>query len=109
MNRILNWALNLSPQHQVLVVRYEDLKQDTMKEVERMVTFLGLPFNEEAVTQRLAEDFTVFKRLHKQEDDFKRYTDDQTVHMRSVVLKAIKLVKDKNMAHIIRLNDYLKK
>lgn len=109
LDRIQNWVLTQTPQHPVIVVRYEDLKQDTLKEVEKMVTFLGFPFNEEDTAQKLAEDFTSFKRPHNEEEDFKRYTDEQILHMKSVVLQAIKLTEDKNMTHVVRLSDYLQK
>ena len=102
------WVLNQQPSHPVMVVRYEDLKTDTMKEMERMLTFLGFPFSEEEVSERLAEDFTVFKRAHRG-DDFKHYTDDQMMYMRSVLLEAIKSAEDKNMAHVLKLDDYLEK
>lgn len=109
LTRLRNWVLNQTPEHPVVVVKYEDLKKDTMTEVEKILTFLGFSFDENYVSQRLAEDFTMFKRPHSKESEFERYTGDQLQHMKSVVLQAIKLVEEKLMTHVVKLDDYLDK
>ena len=105
--RIKNWILVPSSGHQVLVVKYESLKRDSLTEIERMMTFLRLPFDRETVAKRLAEDFTEFKRPHSKEKDFKRYTDEQILLIRNTVAKAIQLTESTNMTHVLDLNEYM--
>lgn len=108
VKRIQNWVLKVLPEHPVLVVRYEDLKIDTTREVERMLAFLQLPFSSDQVSQKLEEDFTTFKRVHSDESEFEHYTDDQRDHIKSAILQVVKLAEASNMTHVLRLNEYLR-
>lgn len=45
---------NRDPQHPTLLIRYEDLKRDTLNEFLRMITFLGLPVDEERARRSIA-------------------------------------------------------
>lgn len=102
--RIQNWVLEKQMDHAVLIVRYEDLKSNTVKEVERMLTFLQHPFNAEDIPSRLAQDFTTFKRPH--DVDFERYTSSQKLYIESVLLQTIKHAQDSNMTHVLNLEEY---
>ena len=106
---IENWILRQSRNNsnKVLVVKYEDLKQDTLKEIGRMMTFLGLPFDKEVVAHRLAEDFTDFKQPHNAGSDFEHYRFDQIMRVKDAVLRAIRLTEKSNMTHVLDLTDYL--
>lgn len=108
VKRIQNWVLKVLPEHPVLVVRYEDLKIDSTREVERMLAFLQLPFSSDQVSQKLEEDFTTFKRVHSDESEFEHYTDDQRDHINSAILQVVELAEASNMTHVLRLNEYLR-
>ena len=97
-----------SPEHPVLVVKYEDLKQNTAKEIERIMRFLKLHFDSKALAQTLEQDFTEFKRPHSNQTDFRRYDDSQLLHVKSTLTRAIELVKMRNMTHVLDLKEYLK-
>ena len=43
--------------------RYEDLKSDVVANVEIMLDFLGFPYHHDLVKEKLAPDFSVFKRF----------------------------------------------
>ncbi|MEE4360808.1 MAG: sulfotransferase domain-containing protein [Pseudomonadales bacterium] len=60
-----DWARALPriPRH--LVVRYEDLRVDTYRELDRMLRFLGTPGDEQAV--RDAVDYASFERMRARE------------------------------------------
>lgn len=109
LKRIRNWIVQQPPQHPVMVVKYEDLKEDTLREVERILTFLKLPFSREEVSEKLARDFTTFKRPHREGDNFKRYTDKQMASMKSTVMEAIQLIEDNDISDIVTLDEYLEK
>lgn len=107
VERVQNWVLvEHSGDHPVMVVRYEDLKQNTTKEVGRMLSFLQIPLSSEDLAQRLKEDFTTFRRSHS-EGDFEHYTAAQKLHLKSSLQHAIGLAAENNMTQVLRLNDYL--
>ena len=108
VERIQHWVLEQTSDHPVMVVRYEDLKRSTGREVRRVFSFLQLPFSIKDLTQRLKEDFTTFKRPHCETCDFERYTASQTLHMKSSLEHAIHLAEQSNMSHILKLDEYLK-
>ena len=91
----------------MLVVSYEDLQENTLWQVTKMMEFLQLPFNEQELSLLLQDDFITFKRPHREGTDFERYTAGQKRHIRNVVLKGIQLAKEANMLHILQLHEYL--
>ena len=46
----------------VHIVKYEDLKLATLKEVKRMLDFLQFPYEEEELKERITTDFSTFYR-----------------------------------------------
>ena len=64
---IRNWLVN-SRNHPVLLVKYEELKQNTLQEVLRMLNFLMVPYSKDMVEQRLAAGFNSFQRSHHKND-----------------------------------------
>ena len=46
----------------VHIVKYEDLKLDTLKEVKRMLDFLQFSYEEEELKERITTDFSTFYR-----------------------------------------------
>ena len=43
--------------------RYEDFKSDVVTNVERMLNFLGFSYHHDEVEEKLAKDFSNFKRF----------------------------------------------
>ena len=39
-----DWLLKRPKDHNIILVRYEDLKQDLLREMERILTFLQFPY-----------------------------------------------------------------
>ena len=108
MKRIQKWVLQKNAEHPVLLVRYEDLKSNTIREVERMLVFLQRPFDADELSSRLAEDFTTFKRPHYTQNSFERYTSTQRLYMDAVLLQGIEYTQNSNMTHVLKLNEYLR-
>ncbi len=89
------------------VIRYEDLKKNTQREVKGMLSFLRVPFNEEELPVLLRDDFTTFKRAHDERDAFEHYTLQQKGYIKSVLEQTIELAEKSNMLHILRIDEYL--
>ena len=96
-----NWYLS---GHPVLVVRYEDLKLDILRQVKRMLDFLGFPYIEEELKKRMAEDFGKFHR--PPHPDFEHFTPQQNVFVQRTVKQTIKLLKE-NGGDTLGIEKYL--
>ena len=103
--RLENWVITVhdKPVH---VVRYEDLKANTFQEVMKMLDFISIDYEENAVCQRLLEDYDHFKRIHK-DDHFDHYNDEQRQHISSVLYEMIETAKQHNKSEILRLEEYI--
>lgn len=91
--------------HPTMVVRYEDIKQDRVAQVERMLKFLEFPFDKRDLERRLHHGFETFKRPHKEE--FEHYTIEQKKYINAILLDTIKILTQHNMEQFFKLDDYL--
>ena len=89
----------------ILVVKFERVKQDMIAEVERMMEFLGVPYNEAEVRRRLAEDFGLFHRHHHLSID--PYTSEQRLFVRRAIVQAMEFIKAKTNGLSLGLEEYL--
>lgn len=90
----------------LLVVRYENLKSDKVREVTRMLDFLSVNYSKVNVEQRLREDFNAVQRNHS--CDFDHYTEDQKVYMRSMITKTMTELHSMGVAYEeLNLQEYL--
>ena len=83
---LFSWVINSTDDHPTLVVRYEDLKPNTIREVKRMLDFLQFPYKEEVVEERLEKDFSRFRRRHR--GSFEHFTTKQREHVMKYVQSA---------------------
>ena len=102
---IKNWIV-INRHHPVLVVMYEDLKQNALHEVLRMLEFLKVPHSMDIVEQRLAAGFNSFQRSHHK-DDFEHYTHEQQDFVKEAVISTSKLLEDNHLTHILQLQNYV--
>ena len=86
-------------------MRYEDLQQDTVGEVERMLNFLNVSYNKLDVESKLKEDFGAFHRKHASENE--HYTPEQREVVRRALAKANTMAKTHNKSGLLRLDNYL--
>lgn len=70
-SHVLSW-LNHAPER-LLLVHYEDLKQQPHIELERVLTFIGLPVNTAQVT--MAVEAAAFERMQSLEKDQRTFAD----------------------------------
>ncbi len=103
LRQIGGW-LTLAKDYPILVVRYEDLKADTLGQVERMLDFLGVPYTEEEIKRRLGEGFPTFYRNHT--DSFEHFTPYQRVFIEDVVDEAVSVLKRYGVEGVMNFDGY---
>ncbi len=94
----LTWISLESERFPIIVIRYEDLKNDLLREVKRMLGFLRVPYTEEELQKRMGHGYTLFKRLHKG-DDFGHFTSDQRQLVISVVQETVDILQRNYTTH----------
>ena len=89
-----------------LVVRYEDLKIDTAKEMKKVMNFLGFShISESDIKERLGEGYNSFYRNHK--DNFGHYTEEQKLFVREQVENIINILREHGKENIFPIDEYL--
>ena len=89
-----------------LVVRYEDLKKDTIKEMKRVVDFLGFSHISEAdITNKLGEGYNNFYRNHT--DNFGHFTEKQKAVVQHQVVKTINKLREIGRDNVVPIHKYL--
>ena len=89
----------------IMVVRYEDIKEDHVTQVERMLRFLEFPFDKRQLEEKLNREFKTFKRPHKEE--FEHYTSEQKKYVNTILLDTIRILTQHKMEQFFKLEDYL--
>ena len=98
------WVLNTAGR-QVLVVRYEDLLEDTITEVRRILHYLKVPFSKEHLQSLKKAGFEQFHRKHNNNFDY--FTRKQRLHIYNVVVQTIKMLAKDNNGKIFGIKGYL--
>jgi len=81
---LLQW---LTPDHPVLLTRYEDIHRNTVHEVERMLEFLKVPYHHLDLEKKLSTGFTSFRRSHGSSlDNRKFYSRSQSLRIKEVLI-----------------------
>ena len=89
--------------HPMLTVFFEDLKEDTAREVKRMLDFLEYPYNNAELQATLLGGFNQFYRNHT--DTFDHFTADQREAYNTVITDVVKRLKQYNLA--LKLEQYV--
>ena len=98
------WYLSLKDIDSALVVMYEDLKENTVKEVKRMLEFLKQPSNDTILEELVKKDYTTFLRSKpKQHIEF--YTPSQNALINKSLMKVKQLLKEKGSS--VNIDRYL--
>ena len=92
--------------HPVHVVNYEDLKRNTVREVEKILDFLQFPYTHEEVVERLRVDYTDFQRVHTH-DDFQHFSPEQKEKLRTTLQTVMTKAKACEKANLFLFNEYL--
>ena len=103
--RIHQWVLD-QDKYPVHILRYEDLQNNTVKEVLRVLDFLDVSYDYDTVAERLREDYSEFHRPHNTVE-FEHYSDEQKQQLRSWFMDIITAAENAGKLHLLRLGDYL--
>lgn len=88
------------------IVRYEDLKNNTVKEMKKVLDFLGFShISETDIEERLGEGYNAFYRNHK--DNFGHYTEEQKSFVHQQVEDTINTLREHRMDSIFPIYEYL--
>ena len=105
--RVINWVFNNNNKtHPVLVISYENLKRDTVKEVEKILDFLHFPYNHEEVVEKLKEDYTTFQRPHMN-DNFQHYSAEQKDLLRKTIIELKMAAETVGKERLFLFDEYL--
>ena len=91
--------------HNKLYVMYENLLNDSLSEVRRMLEFLDFEFSESELESRLQQPFYTFQRNHTEE--FEHFTPIQRSYVNFIIESTIEALKDSEFAGQIPLEEYL--
>ena len=104
--RIHQWVLD-QDKYPVHILRYEDLQNNTVKEILRVLDFLDVSYDDyDTVAERLREDYTEFHRPHNTVE-FEHYSDEQKQWLRSWFMDITTAAENAGKLHLLRLGDYL--
>lgn len=103
--RIINWVLT-NKEHPVHVVNYEELQNNTVGEVEKILDFLHFPYNHSDLVERLRVDFTTFRRLHMN-DGFQHFLPEQKQQLRETITNLLSMAKAVRKADLFIFQRYL--
>ena len=108
-NMITNLVIHRPRTHPLLVVRYEDLKKDTVEQVERMLNFLKMPIDKAELLQRLQQkSFSEFHRNHSTTSHFDLYTPSQIKYWNSVITEVETSLHSNDIVDFIPLRKYVR-
>ena len=74
------------------ILKFEDMKADTVREIKRVTDFLGFSYNEKEVSVRLGSGFTQFYRNHTAE--FSHLTANQEQYIHNVVYSTSQFMRE---------------
>ena len=101
---VLAWVSN-NHNHPVLVVKYEDLKKDTLTEVKRMLDFLQVPYSESRLTEVVFRGYSMYKRQHVEK--FDHYTTEQREVVRSAIERVSRTLHENSLLVKANVSSYL--
>lgn len=106
IDRLDNWVFN-NNNHAVHVLSYEDLKEDKVREIEKILDFLKYPYNHDELVKKLTEDFTELQRPHGNNIDFQHYTPEQKQIIAHTLETVMSKAKASGKADLFHFHDYL--
>lgn len=102
-NIILEWVIKWSPTSPILVVMYEDILNDTVGELTKMLNYLDCHVDFERI--KAAVHLSRFKRRHTMK--FQHFTEDQINFLNQVIEEMEQALSDAGKTHILSVQHYL--
>ena len=106
LSTMTHWITD-NPGTPVLVICYEDILIDPVKEVKKILRFLNVKYGAGEVEERLKKDYSVFHRRRPQKQENEDvYTKKLQSFVNSVVSDAERFVVDNGLMDIINVTRY---
>ena len=105
---VTHLILESPPDVPKLVVRYENLQKDRVREVSRVLDFLRFPYSHETLSQRLEEDFNSFHR-NRHNIDFDPFTQSQKQFIDLILRRIVDRLSSRNSGETYGIEEYLRK
>ncbi len=105
----IEWVLANSDRHTthpVLVVRFEDIKSDSLAAVGRMLDFLSVPYSEEELKGKLGSGFELVHRTYPV-GKIDPFTTRQRGRIREMVKKTVAMLYKLNDGVTFGIDQYL--
>ena len=105
---IIKWSLPRHSRKPLLVVRYEDLKKDVLKEVMRMLKFLNHTSNATTVAAALRGGYDKLRRSHSgRGDSLQHYSHQLREKVNGMILQTLEILKESKVDHLFSIREYL--
>ena len=101
---MLAWITN-NHDHPVLIVKYEDIKNNPQSELRRMLDFVQVPYSSSRLKQVVARGYRTYRREHS--ETFDHYTPDQRDTVRSAIERVSKCLKESDLLEKANVSLYL--
>ena len=90
---VLGWLVSSQNQSgPVLVTKYEDMQQDPGRELERILSFLQVPYSRERLRVVVKEGYKEFHR--RSERQFEHYTRSQREYVGEIIRRTQEVISD---------------
>lgn len=100
---IKNWVAG-NRGHPVLVIRYEDIKLNPVREVKKMLRFLNVEYDDYKVEERMQKDFSIYHRQWKKIGDV--YSKKLREFVNTILSEAETFINDNGLEHVVQISDY---
>ena len=91
----------------MLVVRYEDVRRKRLSVVEKMLTFLNVPYHQTELKARLKDGFSEFKRHHQtSRDNHRYYSPSQIKDINRMIFSTARTIKKRGINLLVE--DYFR-
>ena len=90
------------------MVKYEDLKSDSLTQLKRMLEFLRVPYSDEELEKRLGQDYGNFHRsMTNSSSSFEYYTPEQRKYISTMISDVVDMLKANNNGCTFGIEEYL--
>lgn len=102
---VLTWIIS-NHNHSVLIVKYEDIINNTESELRRMLDFLQVPYSSSRLKEVVTRGYKKYRREHS--EMFEHYTTGQRDTVRSTIERVSKCLKESGLLEKGNVTLYLR-
>lgn len=105
---IVGWLIN-NHHHRVLVAKYDDLQDNAITEVMRMLDFLGYPYSLSTITKKLRRNYDEFQRSHSNRTSLvlDYFTKSQISFLNSIINNTAHIITAHRLQHVCDVTKFI--